>query len=94
MALGNISNVYQRQGKFSEALSTLKQVLAIFEKVHGRNHLKPAKTKLNIGSIYSSMGEYVRAPNTYNEALPVVETELGCDHQLTADTRNKCALPS
>jgi tetratricopeptide (TPR) repeat protein len=46
MTLGNISNVYQAQGKFPEALETSKKVLNIFEKIHGHMHPVVATTQV------------------------------------------------
>ena len=44
---GNIANVLQIQNKMPEALTMFNEVLAIFEKVHGRDHPLVADTKVH-----------------------------------------------
>ena len=40
----NIANVLRMQNKLPEALTMLQEVLAIFKKVHGRDHPDVATT--------------------------------------------------
>ena len=45
MHVCSIANIYQQQGKISEALELYHKSLAIKEKIHGCDHLDTAATR-------------------------------------------------
>ena len=91
-AVEDLAVAFAEKGSYAEALGLFRKVLEFQQRYLGRDHLEPAKTKVNIGLVYSSMGEYEKALNFFNEALPVLETKLGRDHLETAKAYNKCVF--
>ena len=77
--------------RFRDALFFLQRVLAIREKVLGREHPDTATTYNNIAGVYVHQGDYPRAREWYQKALAIREKVLGREHPDTATTYNNIA---
>ena len=65
--------VYQRQGRYDEALKELKEALRIRRAALGDDHPDVAATRNNMGVVYRSQGRYDEALKEYEEALRIRE---------------------
>ena len=65
----SIAIVYQKQGKFPEALELYHKSLATKEKVLGCEHLDTAKTQGNIAAIFFQQGKHTEALEMWKKEL-------------------------
>ena len=81
----NIAAVLLAQNKLPEALAMNFEVLRIFEKVHGCEHLDVAKTQNNIAVIFQQQGKYPEALEMYHKSLATKEKLRGPEHLVVAN---------
>jgi len=81
-----------KQKKFSDAVPIAREVLAIQEKILGKNHPRTVVTLNNLALLYKAMGDYSRAEPLYQRALAICEKTLGPNHHDTATTLNNLAV--
>ena len=80
------------QGQYSKAIPIAKEVLAIFKKAFGPEHLDVALSLNNLAELYSSSGDYAKAEPLYLRALAIHEKALGQEHSNVAINLNNLAL--
>ena len=64
----NIGLVYDRQGKYEEALEYYQKSLDIKIRVVGGDHPNVATSYNNIGNVYNRQGQYERALEYYQSS--------------------------
>jgi len=67
------------EGKYGEAESYGKRILAIREKILGENDLETALALYNLASLYRDMSRYVEAESLYERAIKIVEKVSGAN---------------
>jgi CHAT domain-containing protein/tetratricopeptide (TPR) repeat protein len=68
----------------AEALAKVKDVLALHQKVLGRDHLETAASLVNLGGVLKFMGHVSAAQRPLEDAVPVLRMVLGPEHPDTA----------
>lgn len=71
-----MAELYQSQGKYSEAEPLLKQALAIWKKQLGDNHPNIATSLNNLAALYQSQDDISQAINYLTQGLAVQEYNL------------------
>ena len=84
----NIGAVYERQGRYEEALVQYQQALAVFLAVHGQEHPSVAASHVNIGNVYHRQGKYEEALVELKKGLDVLVTVHGHEHLDVAASYN------
>src|SRR5262249_12272627 len=74
LVLGNIGNVHQSQGNYTEALEQYQKSLKISEDIGDKDGI--ALILSHIGSIHQSRGNYTEAMEQYQKSLKIAE-EIG-----------------
>lgn len=77
VALGNLGIVYQRQGRWDEALDCYKQSLVVFRELGDRK--KEGNVLNNLGVAYRNQGHWDEAIDFYEQDLAICR-ELGDQH--------------
>ncbi|KAF8248696.1 TPR-like protein [Wilcoxina mikolae CBS 423.85] len=85
-ALYSVGLVYRYQGKYDEALKTLKESHDGYAKVHGEYYSKLLEVKQEIGYVYLCKNEVDTALEWYWPTLAAQENSLGKSHQTTLKT--------
>ncbi|MBD2354891.1 tetratricopeptide repeat protein [Tolypothrix sp. FACHB-123] len=85
-----VTQLYE-QGKYSEAIALAEKVLAIGEKVLGKEHPNVATLLNNLALLYSSQGSYAKAEGLYLRSLAIREQVLGKEHPDVAQSLNNLA---
>jgi CHAT domain-containing protein/Tfp pilus assembly protein PilF len=80
VALRKIAEVYEAQGKLSEAEGLFKRTLAIVERARGSGHVDVATVLHVLGNVYRSQAKYGQAEPVFEQALAIKEKALGLDH--------------
>jgi tetratricopeptide (TPR) repeat protein/CHAT domain-containing protein len=91
IALGNLADVYWRQGKYAEAEGLYKRVLAIREKALGADHPDVAQTLNNLALVYKDQGKYADADGLYKRALAIYEKARSASQPAVAGTLDNLA---
>jgi CHAT domain-containing protein len=91
-ALGNIANVYFKQGRYAEAEGLHKRALAINEQARGAGPPYAAIALVNLATIYETQGKYAEAEGLFKRSLAIFERALGASHPRVATTLNNLAL--
>jgi CHAT domain-containing protein/tetratricopeptide (TPR) repeat protein len=79
------------QGKYKEAIPLAQRVLAIREKILGKNHPSVANSLNNLALLYDSQGEYSLVESLYKRALFIYENALGKDNPSITNSLNNLA---
>ena len=79
----NIGSVYERQGKYEEALDQYRRSLEIKTRVFGQDHPDVAASYENIGLVFKEQGELEKAKVRFQQAWDIRRTKLGANHALT-----------
>ena len=80
----NIGLVYDRQGKYEEALELHSKSLDIKTRIYGGdNHPDVAASYTNIGIVYGKKGDRTAATEMYTKAYHIFLKKLGPDHPQT-----------
>ncbi len=80
------------EGKYKEAIPLAKRVLAIREKILGKDHSSVATSLNNLALLYDSKGEYSLVESLYQRAIAIDENALGKDHPFTNSLNNLAAF--
>ncbi len=92
ISLNNLAELYQSQGRYSEAEPLLKEALAIDKKQLGDNDPATAASLNNLAVFYIDQKRYIAAEPLLKEALAIDKKQLGDNHPATARTLNNLAL--
>jgi tetratricopeptide (TPR) repeat protein len=87
-AIHNLGNLFNHQGRLTEAELMYQRALEGKEKVLGRNHLSTLNTVNNLGVLYKTQGRLTEAELMYQRALEGCEKVLGRNHLSTLNTVN------
>jgi CHAT domain-containing protein len=79
------------QGKYEEAIPLAKQVLAISEKLQGKDHLDIVISLNNLAELYSNQGKYAETEPFFQRSLAIRERVLGENHPDVATSLNNLA---
>ncbi|MCP4136877.1 MAG: tetratricopeptide repeat protein, partial [bacterium] len=82
--LGNIGNIYYRQGNYPQALEYNQKALKIYEEIGYKKRI--ANTLNNMGDVIREQGNYPKALEYYQKVLKIT-TEIA-DHQGLASALN------
>ncbi len=77
VALGNLGNVYQLQGRWAEAIGAYERALGVFRELGDRHG--EGQTLGNLGNVYAQQGRWAEAIGAYEESLKI-KRELGDRH--------------
>ena len=86
----NIGNVYDRQGKYEEALEYYQKDLDITARLVG-DHPSVADSKENIGLVFKKMTKKSEARQMFTEAAGIRRKVFGADHPLTKKSERLAA---
>jgi tetratricopeptide (TPR) repeat protein len=78
--LKNLGGVLRTQGKYEEALTSIRQALAIGEKAFGPDDQSLAPALNELGNVFNGQGKYEEAQASFRRALAIKEKALGPDH--------------
>lgn len=92
LSFNNIGIVYDKMGKYAEALEFHTMALAVYEKILGSEHLDVARSNNNIGSVYLLIGDYAKALDYHKKALAIREKILGSEHPDVAESYNNVGV--
>mgnify|MGYP001189150271 CR=1 FL=1 len=90
--LNNLAIVYQKQGRYDEAISLHKRALAIREKKLGRDHPDVAASLNNLATIYQEQSRYGEAIPLQKRAMAILEKKLGRGHPDVALSLHNLAI--
>ena len=79
-SLNNLANLYQDQGRYTEAELLYKRSLSIWENTLGPEHPFVATSLDNLAGLYHSQGRYAEAELLQKRALAAWEKALGPEH--------------
>jgi serine/threonine-protein kinase len=82
--LTQIANCHFYAGRYSLSDSLNQVVLAMDQRLYGKQHPHVAADLVNLGAIRSEMGDQPGAERYYREALPIYEGWYGREHYETA----------
>ena len=80
-----IGNVYQRQGKYEQALVQHQKALEVWLAVFGHQHDDVAMAKYHIAEVKEAQGELEEARSLFLECEQIYANVLGVDHEETLD---------
>lgn len=86
--LHNLGVLYEIQGRYAEAETLLKRVLAIREKTLGANHREVVRTLNSLAEVYNAQARYAEAEPLFRKALATRQKTLGQDNSDTARSLN------
>ncbi len=90
-ALTNLANVYNLQGRYSEAESLQQRALDIQEKLLGPDHPDVGTSLNNLATIYFNLEKYEKAEELFRRVLALIEKVQGKDHPDVAVALNNLA---
>ena len=82
----------QKEGRYKEAIPIAGQVLAIYEKAFGPEHLSTAAALNGLAELYRNLGDYQKALPLYDRSLAIYEKVRGPEHQDVATILNNLAF--
>ena len=91
IANNNLGVIYLAQQDYTKALSTFNEVLAIKEKMLGKNHPDTTSMMNNIAYIYALQGQYTKAEEFYKRAIKIRHNALGENNRENGTTFNNLA---
>jgi CHAT domain-containing protein/tetratricopeptide (TPR) repeat protein len=71
---------FTKDGKLAEAAEAGRKLVAVAEKVAGKDHVLTATTLFALGQVYQMQGKLDEAVATFNRVLAIREKALGPDH--------------
>jgi tetratricopeptide (TPR) repeat protein len=80
------------EGRYTEAISVTKRILAMLERAFGPEDLTVAVSLNKLAALYIDFGDYADAEPLYKRSLAIREKALGPDHPDVASTLNNLAL--
>jgi tetratricopeptide (TPR) repeat protein len=90
--VGNLGNLYNKQGKMKEAEEMYVRALGGYEEAWGAKHTSTLSTVGNLGSLYADQGKMKEAEEMYLRALRGKEEAWGAKHTSTLDIVNNLGL--
>ncbi|MEO8341244.1 MAG: tetratricopeptide repeat protein, partial [Nitrospirota bacterium] len=78
--LNHLGLVYHAQGQYGRAKPYYEQALALWERIHGTNHVDVASALNNLAEIYQEEGAFEQAEAAYLRSLTIGERALGRGH--------------
>ena len=75
--------------RYAEAKQLYEKALAIYEKVHGPEHVDVAWTLYYLGWLHDDLGQYAKAVPLYERCLAIREKVLGSQHRNVAACLNR-----
>lgn len=69
----NLTKVYQKLGKFDEALKLIPKIVQIRDSIHGLNSIETAKTFQTVGDIYLAAEQTQEATERFQEGLDFLQ---------------------
>ena len=88
--MSNIGVVYERMGRFQEALEMYQKALEIRIKVfNGRDHTDVADSKYNIANVFETQGKRDEARKLFLECEQIYSKEYGPDHEETLEAARR-----
>ncbi|MEH1938463.1 MAG: tetratricopeptide repeat protein, partial [Nostoc sp.] len=90
-SLNNLAELYQSQGRYSEAEPLLTQALEMRKRQFAGDHPDVAGSLNNLAELYQSQGRYSEAEPLYIQALAICQRVLGVNHPTTATIRENLA---
>ena len=91
ISLNNLAQLYDKQGRYTDAEPLYKRSLAIFERVLGPDHPDVAQALNNLAELYRAQGRYSDAEPLLKRALAIREKALGPNHPDVAQALNNLA---
>jgi tetratricopeptide (TPR) repeat protein len=88
-SLNNLGNVYQSQGKYSEAIQSYQKSLAIKREIGDRNGI--ANSFGNLGNVYQSQEKYSEAIQYHQKSL-AIKREIGNRYGIAVSLNNLGAV--
>ena len=88
MAMGNLANSYDNQGKYRDAEVLFKQCLGKQKIVLGESHPYTLGTMNNLATAYDNQGKHRDAEVLYKQCLDKQKVVLGENHPHTLTTMN------
>lgn len=92
MSLHGLASLYQKQGKYAEALPLYERSLVINEKVLGVEHPVVASNLNDLARLYYVRGDYIQALSLFERAIRIAEKKLGRQHPITRRIRKNYRL--
>jgi tetratricopeptide (TPR) repeat protein len=89
--LSYLAELYESQGRYSEAEPLLVQALALRQRLLGAEHPDVASSLNNLAYLYESQGRYSEAEPLYVQALELSQRLLGAEHPDVASSLNNLA---
>ena len=83
-SLNQLAEIYRIQSKYIEAEQVLKQLLEIYKKQSGPEHINVALTLNNLAVNLRMQEKYEEAETSLKEAIEILEKSLGHDHSLVS----------
>lgn len=93
-ALDDLALNYRRNGRYSEALTTLQRASRLLEQLHGKDNPRLSRMFHTIGFLYSSCGQYQSAVGFYQRALDIDTSLVGKEHPAVATGLHDLAATS
>ena len=90
-SLDRLARIYEKQGRYREALPLYRQALKIREQQLGSDHPDVATSLNNLAALYQAQGRYGEAEPLYQRSLQIREQQLGTDHPDVATSLNNLA---
>jgi CHAT domain-containing protein/tetratricopeptide (TPR) repeat protein len=81
----------KNEGKYSQAIPLAERLLAISEKVLGKEHPLVATSLNNLAQLYQAQGSYEKAEPLFVRSLAIREKVLGKEHPDVAQSLNNLA---
>jgi tetratricopeptide (TPR) repeat protein len=87
-----MARVKQAEGRYEEAMRSLRQLLPHYEETYGKMHLNTLKVRHEIGCLLEQMGRPKEAVTQLRELLDPRTKALGPGHPEVVSTRHQLAL--
>ena len=79
-----LSEIYQRQARYQEAVETLEQAITIMREFTLENDQELAPFKVDMARLLATQGDYVKAESYFKNAIASIENNYGPDHLYTS----------
>jgi tetratricopeptide (TPR) repeat protein len=91
-SLNNLANLYDKQGRYSEAEPLYLDALEMIKRLFTGDHPYVATSLNNLAFFYHNQGRYSEAEPLYLEALAMSERVLETNHPTTITVRNNLQI--
>jgi CHAT domain-containing protein len=92
ISIYNLANVYESQGRYTEAESLLRQALEMNQRLLGEQHPIIATNLNQLANVYESQGRYTEAESLIRQALELRKRLFGEEHPDVATSLHSLAL--